>query len=297
MATSLLGLIDWNLTRDKEGHRTYKSVYKIQTTDTSDGPGTIFGTAGLPVIGASWALGNDSDTWARCWPNAVVKPMITVEKGRFWTAEFTHSTKPLERCQDNTIEDPVLEPAKISGTFVKFITEATTDRNGDPLTNSAFEQLRGPSVEVDDNRPTVRISMNITSLPLTSFATLVDTVNDSTMWGLSARKVKLSNVSWERKLYGTCSYYYTVVYDFDINFNTFDRTILDEGTKYLAPGGTSTNPDHYIVYKDKRGENSRVILDGSGGKWDGTGSPGTIGPIEIYDQGNLLSLGVPDPLT
>jgi hypothetical protein len=158
---------------------------------------------------------------------------------------------------------------------------------------------------------------------------MVDTLNDATLWGLAARKIKLSNVSWERLLYGTCDYYYKRVFDFDIDFSTFDRDVLDEGTKVLSGqwdrdtgewvlleiegyGGTpnpdAQRPDHFIRYKDRNDENARVILDGNGLPADsvvlraeetGTGTTetesGAAARIQVkkYEESNFLLLGIP----
>lgn len=297
MAGVLMNAVEWSLTRDKEGHRDYKIKWLVRSTDSADGPLTIANTSGLPAIGATWTFGNDSDSWAFCWPQWSIRPVLDEEISEYWTVEQLFSTKPLHRCQDTDIENPLNEPDTISGSFTKYTTEATHDWNGDPILSSSKEQIRGSVVERDSNRPTVSIGKNLLALPLSTFAPMIDTVNDATLWGLPTRCVKLSNVSWARNLYGTCTFYYTVTYEFDIRYDTFDRTLLDEGTRYLAPGGDPTDPEDYLVCKDKNDENTRVILDGAGGKWPGPpATAGTIGPVEFYGESNFLTLGIPTSL-
>ena len=48
-------------------------------------------------------------------------------------------------------------------------------------------------------------------------------------------------------------------------------------------------------YKDGRGHNQRVLLDGAGSILPAGAPPAEL-KIERYSQGNLLILGVPDPL-
>jgi hypothetical protein len=296
MAGTLIGLTDWSVTRSKEGHRTYKAVYKVRTSSTNDGPQVVSNTSGLPTVGSTWSPGNDADPFVYCTPEMTIRPALKGEANNTWFVEQTFSTLTPIRCQTTSIENPLNEPDRISGGFVKFTRERSKDRNGDPITNSAKEVLTGSVVEFDENRPTVRIEMTEATLPLSNFSLLMDHVNDALLWGLSARRVKLSNVSWERRLYGVCTFYYVVTYEFDINYYTFDPTVVDEGTRYLAPGGTASNPNHYIDAQDLKGASQKIILDGSGGKWDGTGSPGEVGPIEYYPEANLLSLGIPASL-
>jgi hypothetical protein len=296
MAGVLMEKVEWTLSRDKEGHREYKIKWLVRSTSTADGPLTIANTAGLPAVGSTWSFGNDLDSWAFCWPQWRIAPVLDAEVSEYWTVEQMFTTRPLQRCQDTDIENPLNEPDKISGGFTKYTVEATHDQSGDAILTSSLEQIRGSVVERDANRPTVTIGKNLLTLPLSTFAPMIDTVNDAGLWGLPARCVKLSNVSWQRNLYGTCTFYYTVNYEFDVRYDTFDRTLLDEGTRVLAPGGDATDPDDFIVYKDKNGENTRVILDGSGEAWDGTGTPGEIGPVEFYAESNFLTLGIPTSL-
>lgn len=312
MVTSVIpGVRTYSLERDDEGQKEYSLTTLVRSNDpANDGPQTVLNTPGLPAIGSTWSFGNDNDLFAYCSPRA----SISIHEERegdpptTWRVDQIFTTEPNERCQDTPVEDPLLEPQKVSGGFTKYTEEAVQDRFGNAILSSSLELFRGPQVEVDRNRPNVRIEQNVASLGIDTFSSIIDTVNDSPLWGLPARTVKLSDVSWERKVQGTCDFYYTRIFTFDINFDTFDRQILDEGTKALnghwdkdtgawvldningAPP-VNTNPTHFIRVKDKNGENMRVILDG-------TGKPLTNGAVpvyrdtEIYPQSNLLVLGI-----
>lgn len=287
----------WELSRDEQGYRKYIIKWGV-IADILDGPNVVLNCAGLPAVGSSWNFDNDVDAWAFCTPECKVTPLVSNEKNRHWEVEQTFSNAPVTRCQTETIEDPLDEPDRVSGSFVKYTKEAVkqwnpaTDAFDKYILNSSFEQIRGAVVERDFNRPTVRIEKNLSTLPLSTFAPMIDFLNDATLWGLPARCVKLSNVSWERKIYGTCYYYYVVSYEFDINYESFDRILLDEGTRKLAPGGTVGNPKHYVNIKDDRDEDVRMLLDGSGGVWDGTGGPAFF-IVRPYGEVNLLLLGIP----
>ena len=306
MATSIVGKLDWSGSRDEEGHREYKVVHLVQSSLT-DGPLTVMNTSGLPAIGSFWnysGLSSDVDPWAFCRPNMQITPRVSEEPNRFWEVEQTFSTKPLKRCQDTSIDNPLDEPDRISGGFTKYTEEAAKDRFGLPILSSSHEQIRGSGVEKDNNRPTVTIEKNLSVLPLGVFAAMLDTVNSSSLWGLPARCIKLSSVSWSRQLYGTCYFYYTVSYEFDIRYDTiagiaggFDRVLIDEGTMVLSKGGDKDNPQDFEKYKDRNGENARAILNGDGEAWDGTGTdgPGNI-TVYLYNESNFLLLGIPTSL-
>jgi hypothetical protein len=289
------------LDRDGDGHRTYKVTY-IVTSLVTDGPFAVLNAAGLPATGAVWSnaaaheWATDTDSWAFCLPTCSVRPVRQGQQpARVWHVEKTFTTRPIKRCQDDSIEDPLLEPPRISGGFSKFIEEAQIDRHGDPIVSSSHERLTGPLLDKDNNRPTVRIEMNVADLNLDVFSEMIDTVNDAPLWGLDARMIKLSDAPWEQKFYGTCSVYYTISYEFEIDRQTFDRDVLDEGTLELMPGGSPWNPKHFKAIKEDLGENRKAILDGSGNVWDGSGSPGKI-RVEKYSESNFLLLGIPTSL-
>jgi len=306
MSSAVLGMLEWGLGRNKEGHREYTAKWLVESTDPDDGPQTILNTPGLPAIGSPWAFGNDSDASALCWPDWKFQMMTPGEPCVLWICEQKFTTEPLSRCQDTQIENPLDEPPRLSGSFVKYTKEARFDKDGNAVKNSSFELFRGKQVERDYNRPTVNIEFNSLSLSLGLFSYAMDTVNDATLWDLEARSIKLSAVSWQRQLYGTCSYYYTIGYEFDVDFEKFTRKIVDEGNKVIrgqwiegvwtADGGIDkANPQNYIQFKDVNDENTRVFLK------DGEPLSDLDDPVELtfdfYTESNLLALGIPSSLT
>lgn len=323
MAAELIleGRYVWGGERDDEGHRTYTIAHRIRTTEYDDGPAIVMQCPGLPATGATWNFGNDIDVWAFCYPQMKVdlykqKPG---SKHKHWLVTQKFGTKPLKRCQDAAIEDPLLEPQKLSGSFLKYTKEVFRDRFGNYIKSSSHEMIRGPQVEFDHNRSQVNISQNVASLELGLIASMIDTVNDAPLWGLGTRRVKLSEASWERKYFGSCDVYYTRQFGFDIDFNGWDREIIDEGTKALhgemrggdwvvtnfEGGGVPdrNNPKHFVRIQDEKGNVMRMILNGLGepisaGDETGTGTssnPGQIS-VEYYGESNLLLLGITSDL-
>jgi len=320
----------WGGERDDEGHRTFTIGHRVRTTSFDDGPAVVMQCPGLPTPGIAWGFGNDVDIWAFCYPGMKVD-MYKNKPGHkhlHWLVTQKFGTKPLKRCQDTSIEDPLMEPQKVSGSFVKYTKEVTVDRFGAYIKSSSHEMIRGPQVEFDANRMQVNISQNVASLELGLLASMVDTVNDSVLWGLPARTVKLSEASWEKKYNGSCYVYFTRNLGFDIDFNGWDRHIVDEGTKalngemregewvvknFLDGDGNptiepdSSNPQHFVRLQDEKGNVMRMILNGYGipisaGDQTGTGTgttsspvPGQV-PVEYYGESNMLLLSIPSDL-
>lgn len=331
MATTLTGWRNLRLSRDQEGHRTYKIDFAISSDDPDDGPETILGTAGLPSIGATWSPGNDSDVWAFATPMVEIRSSLPNEPSCEWVLTQTFTTVPMRRCQTLAIEDPLLEPDRVDGSFLNYVVEATHDRFGNRLITSSHEQFRGPQVEFDAHRAQVVITRNIASIGLPLLTQMMNTVNGFALWGLPPRHIKLSSASWTQLYQGVCGVYYQRTLHFDVDFNGFDRLLADEGTKVLSgrwglcskgedpdtwilvsvntdecatgtgtdlPDPSPDNPAHFIHYKDRQGENTNVLLDGEGKpvQIDPTGTGGTDPGernVEYYPESDFTLLGIP----
>ncbi len=302
------GRIGWSLDIDDEGHRTYKLLTLVEmlgTSDdittalTADGPERAVNTTpGIASIGSFWAQGNDVDQWATAWPTMKVRPYKPKgnEPNNWFTIEQTFSTRSFRTCQSTAITNPLLEPQKVSGTFVKYTREARFDINGNPIVSSSHEAYTGPDVEIDSNRPSIRIEQNSSSLRLATIASMVDTVNFFPMWGLAARTVKLSNVSWERKVVGTCGFFYTRVFDFDIKFNTFDIDLRDEGFHELnteISEASAANAAHMRVSQDSWDQGFRRAVPLNGFANRVTTEAAAINIFQLYPTSNFNLLGIP----
>ena len=294
MTASVLGEVGWGLTVDKEGHRDYDITWLIQTTDVDDGPAVVFFASGLPVIGSTWSFGNDSDPWAFCWPNWKVTKALDrdEEPGNHWHLTQIFSTKPLSRCQDDAIENPLSEPYQVSGSFRKEQKEAVRDKDGDLILSSSWERF--PNMMYDEPFPTVNISYNVLGNPLALYAPMIETVNSAAMWGLSPRTIKLDNASFERRLYGTCTFYYNIAYEFSINYNTWDRYAIDGGTKHLMAGGDPDVPEDFELNRTRHDDEivGWMPLDGSGNLLPFGSSP-VYKLIQKHPESDFSLLGIP----
>lgn len=300
---------------DKDGYREYSATFLIESDDKLDGPSAVLATPGLPTTFDTWVFGNDFDSWAYATLERSVEMVEQESQGLFWTVEIKYSSKGDEkRCKDQQVDDPLLIPDRISGSSQKYTEEATSDRFGNQIVNSAFEQIRGQQVEFDANRFQITIEQNILDLQLYLMSTIVNSVNDSTLWGMPRRKVKFSDFDFSVKYYGNCYKYYTRKLTFDIDPGGYDRDLLDEGAKALhGQWGTDghwqtikiggqdpnpTNPAHYSAFKDRKGQAAKVILNGHGRPYDdsptivsGCTQCGTDGSTQVWTMKGYLKTG------
>lgn len=286
MTFQIRGPQEWSMTRDSEGHRQYKLVTFVESNDYNDGPTTALLTPGLPLPGAPWFIGNDIDIWAWCRWDANVTPAVTNEPNRHFRIEQMFGTKPLPKDQQRPdsigtpIENPLLESPKVSGSYIKVSEETSIDRFGQFLFNSAWELFRGPQVEFDVTRSTIKVEQNFATMNFPLNEAMMNCVNDAPLWGYPARVIKLSGISWDRKFHGYNFVYYTRTLEFEINRNGWDRVLLDEATKVLNGKWTtdglwqlvningsapnSANPTHFKRAKDRDGNYCTMVLNGRG---------------------------------
>jgi hypothetical protein len=297
VTTTISGYQFLGVTRDEEGQRDYKLLVVVVSDNGLDGPGTAMNTPGLPVPGATWGAFTtsnglnfaESDLYAWCRGNLTVDPAEQKdEKVTVWHLTFLFSTKPQkpdkQRCLTTPVTDPLLEPPKINGSYTKEKEAAMFDRFGFQILNSAYEPVRGPQVEFDADRPTVTIEQNVGTafqgyiLP----ALMANCVNEYPLWGCAPRTIKMTPGGWSREYYGTCLVYYKRKLTFDIRKETWDRVIMDEGTKVLAGDWKATttstkpvwklrpynpnpfDPSNYIRFTDVNGNPANVVLNGAG---------------------------------
>lgn len=288
------GIINKTGSRNRDGHREYRLETRVEVTDPQDdGPQIVMNAVGLPTVGSFWKFGNDVDPWAFCLPTMDATPELKSEPSRFWKVVQTFSTLPMTRCQDTSIEDPLLEPPRISGSFSRYTKEVFKDKDDEEIFSSSFERLYG--LERDYNRPSVQISMNYVSVSLPLIASMINTVNDDTLWGLEARKVKLADVSWTRQLYSSCYFFYTINYEFEINHDTWDISdAVDTGYKVYnaASGKPKTDPSAFVIYTDDHDHPTKGKIPLHDGEFD-TNPPHYLPKIELYKESNFLLLGIP----
>ncbi len=339
----------WKMVRDAEGHREYHVTFLVQTNNPGDGPANISQTPGLPLPGAWWLFVRQGhievDVYAWCRWEATFDQLPASEPGYWWTCAYTFSTRPpmtrgrgagmpgrgggssggapgggsTAECRTTQVSDPLMEPQKISGGYVKYQKEFTVDRNGNPIQTSAKEQITGQLVMFDANQSQIRIEQNVAQLQLPTLEALVNCVNLTPMWGMAKRCVKLSTYSWTKNYQGVCAPYYTRTFDFELKADTFDRDLVDQGimvrrgkwqkniasTGYgdyiLAPatGGASD----YMRYHDWNNNLAVVKLDGYGRPANenietGTGTavintPVGLVHVEVYPERDFTVLGIP----
>lgn len=298
MSITLVGPKNVAFERDDVGHRTYTVDWLVRISDPLDGPEYILSNWPLAAVGSTYSFGNDADPWAYCLPSLNISPHRDVTPGdpiQDYIITQKWSTNPTWRCQTAAIENPLLEPFQLSGDFVHEQRTPDSDRFGKPLIYPNFERIEGQYVEQKYSYPSISITFNSATLPLSTYVLLVNKVNDAPLWGLPPRCVRFIDAKWERLVYGTCFYYFRTTYTFEFDINTFDREIPAFGNLVLRPGGDPQVPTDYIQYQDSQGENAVAPLTSTGEVAEDPDDQAILRP-QVAKEGNLLLLGIPSTL-
>lgn len=304
----LIGPVSRSATRDEIGHREYTVNWQIRTYSLLDGPAYIMNNWPLPAVGSVYNLtafysgDTDVDNWAFCTPELNIAPHRQVTEGDphyDWIVTQKWTTNPKWRCQTLPIENPLLEPFDYTGDFTHEQRVASVDRFGVPLLHPNHQPITGAMAEYKYSYPTINITFNYATLPLATYVLLINKVNDAVLWDLPARCVRFIDAKWERLVYGTCFFYFrtTYTFEFDIgdgDYSGFDRPIPAEGTTVKRNGGSSSNPEDFILHK-VGDENTHALLDQYGNAVTDPSLQHVQYP-EISKQGNLLLLGIPATL-
>lgn len=310
MTVKLLGEREWELDVDDDGFKMYTVTWFAETSSPFEGPNAVFNTPGLFATGSIWQFedneGNveEEDQNALCLPNIKISPVVRGEPNWWWTIQQFFSNKPVTALrQDNEIGSPATIPPKVRGTYVKHTIEAMKDKDYKPILNTAFQRIRGKAAEFDKSNQTIVVELMRPQLD--NFDDYIDHVNDRPIWGKPVRAVKLSNITFERLVYGVDTFYYNSILDFDTDIvldenqekvSGFDRRVPNVSTLELT-GNDKDDPDSYTSILQV-GDNDRTekILDpNTGVPWNRQGPVPTI-KIQYYPEANFFDLGVPATL-
>lgn len=302
MAAINLGPTTWSLERDpKDGYTVATVEFKVTVTDVNDGPNVVLTADGLPQPGDFWSFrGDEVNLDLRFTAGVSVKPMATFrdEPITNYLVTFTATDKPANVCnRDVLIADPLLEPPTVNFESRDEPIEATEDRNGFPITNSAWEPLRGEQVKFHDERSAFTVQVNLATVDRAFVEGMLNCLNDQPIWGYAAETVRFDKVNFTQKFHGSCECYHFAQMTFVWRRDGWERDVLDEASKVLRgewkPDGSyevalidgkpasPTNPRHFDKATDRRGNPVRLILNGAGVPSD----------VVVRVGGKFLSLG------
>ena len=284
----------WNST----WQRYYTLVYRVTCDNSYDGPVTIRnatkegadGKIGpwLPAIGTSYFvsatekdLGSFLNEVEYTWEDQTAAGSVTeglTNPGCVWVVKCSYS--PYDAGAFGP--DPCQWPIRMSFGSEKYQKVILVDYNGNPILNSAGCPYEDPA-QVDNSRSIITVKTNI---PLVSYEgangvvaafdptmpeAYRDKINNDTWNGFPQYQVKMNSITTGDEQYDSNNqrYYYEVTFEIDINRDTWQINILDQGKQVLDGSGEPTP----LLTAEGQLIDEPVLLDGSGHELASGGTP------------------------
>lgn len=227
---------------ERDGLKEYSVIYKVVTNDKRDGPAIVRTAFGIPSIGDTYSVGNESDLSGVC----VRKEVRQDQDCPFeWEVECFFSTDLGEK-PPTQFSTPLDEPAEISFGFQErriLIPGRFNNPIGPPADGAWQAGIYAPNGDLFDPQPEATIadpvwtiSKNVQSVSYPTFLALANSVNSDTFQGVSPRQLMLKPPRAVRKYHKVIGFYFTISYDIIYRFETWDIQILNQGYFYW-PGG------------------------------------------------------------
>lgn len=269
-------------TVDERGVRRYTRVFRVTTSSTLDGPLAATAAPGIPRRGDLYAEGTGAvDLGVRCL-SVTARPDQDDPRAWLVVAEYTSSTPdgaPRDRVTDpaGRAEDPVLRPTEVEWGWVKHRRTPTKARYGAAYSgevtsevepeaeetaflNSAGDRLTDVP-EVDDSRPTLRVTRNQAAFDPSVLETYKDAINKDSFAGFGPRKCKVTGIE-AKSSYENGLSFWRVTYTFEFNPRGWRLELLDHGFR-AKPSSVSTDRNAQV---NNVGGKLEVLLDGTGVK-------------------------------
>lgn len=284
---------------DADGHTTYTSTYAVTVTDAFDTTNDVSVASGIPNYGDPYLWGAGGNPDAFCCGGSVGN---THKEGsnlqRVVTKIF--STKPGTRARttNNLVGNPLNEPWKKSGSFVVGTRVTSIDKDAAPILTTGKE---AKYFDVPDGYDTLHLEGPSQTMSYTQRAQAIARCNETTIWGLTTRKVYMAQWQWEEIFHGSSSYFYHRL-EFWIKFAGWNEVWHNEGTQeYVSTNPIGQRIVPILAPNDSGGRQTR-FLDANGRVIPEASIPASVVTVTTkvipeFDFTVLSgSIGLPNPL-
>lgn len=268
-------------------YRHYRGHFIAICDSVADGPVIAATTqsqnanSAVPDRHSYYSFGNENDLGSFAG-----FPKATRRNGdpKIWDIYVDYSPQPVTT-DDVTWDDPLDKPTEWSGSFAKFQTPLTHDRNDEMIVNAAADPFVPPAM-MDDSRPHLVAKKNyaFADFDLATWWGMRDAVNSTMFVNLfPPRTVKIENGTWRRLFAGSATPYYEVTWTFEINFETFDFVMPNAGFNEIDANGEKVR-----ITDDKLRDQANGALLGNGLNGTAKGRQLTVAEVEA-GKGNFVT--------
>lgn len=199
--------------------RRYRVTKLVYVSDPGDGPEVIMANVGLPQIGDSYNLFNDSDALATC---VAVTPRRT-KSPLLWEVDCEFDT---DRIVSAITDNPLNQPADVRWVFNKYERPMIRSAEGVACITSSKNQY-DPPLTWEDSRPTVTITRNEATFSPTDAFQYHNSLNLLTFATAQPLHAKILSISGHSQFsYGL--QYAQVTYEIELQRDGYPLLILDQ---------------------------------------------------------------------
>lgn len=284
---------------DLKGVKEYTFVYKVTTSDKLDGSAAVRTATGIPNIGDTYSVGNDSDALAV----VVNKTVEQNDESPFeWEVTITCSNDVEEDPANNIYQDNPLN-ARVKKSYGvqtrKILVPGRYNTPGSPPASKDWEQgiflpngeILEPQPEAEIDEPIWTFKKNVASVDGPTLMALNNCVNSDKFQGAEPRQVRMRVPVAEEQWHKSIGYYWEVTYTLAFKWETWDIQFLNHGN-YYWPGGKPVDITGKFPSTDlaKHGEVLRVNLLANGDV--NRSSTPTYTRIRFFREINFTALGI-----
>ncbi len=306
MSVTRVDVVDIKATNTEDFHREYDLTYRVITDSESDGPDTVLASGSLPTYGQPYAYGSESNPFASCRFVGNARRDQGEKTRKAWLVDAKFSTRGSNRDPNDQPGKPLDWAWKVSGSFGTGQKYSNKDRTGRALANSANEPFEDVP-PIDDQILLLTLEKNLPTLSLSQWADSRGKVNDATLWGLPARRVKLMQWSWTPQWTGAGQAYVACKWEVAINFDGYYYEPRDEGYREITGVDAEGLTTYAPILINGELPSKPEYLNGSGERLNAAFDPvyfngvgGNPDPFEIeeeYDLGSIFPAVLPGPIT
>jgi hypothetical protein len=206
-------------------NRKYQLKYQVITNNILDGPEVVQAQGpafGLPAMGSSYLIGNDSDIIATCTDLKIKE----TEYPLLWEAVATFDT---DRLVNAAITNPLNLPPEVSWDYAAYEKPMYRDLLGVACVNSAKDAF-DPPLTYDDTRPVLTVTRNESVFNYLLAYQYKSATNSDIFGPAQPYYARVQSIKGNKQVDIGFSYY-KVTYEIEFRSEGFFAFVLDRGFK------------------------------------------------------------------
>lgn len=275
------------LSEDKRFRSTIPVMWNVETDDPTDGPIAVKAGAEvtspdpLPPLWTTYSYHGESDT-SIFLKRREVQPRHGAQGRTMWRVIGHYEPLEPQEQPDDSNPDPFLRPVKYRLEHVTYTEVVDVDKDDKPIVNSAGQEFDEP-LEQEKSRMVLVADQIVPDLQtiINHNLTWAGKVNSTPYRGGGPRMWFVHTIGSSDLLSESGVDYYVATWRLELNFDTWDRKVLNRGFKHYDNAADKK----LVIAKDKDGlpVNEPILLATDGTRL-GDGIDGNFLSFRVKDE-------------